>query len=134
MSLVGIGGMKTGPLGFVMLKTCIASVSGYWEDQVFLVVPDTSTFGSHVPIILGTSTIGGVINVIKERDMDELSIPWAAAKLATWLSLWRVEVKGQLWKDVATMPINLLNLNEILRMKEKEDIVPFYTWIVHRKF
>ena len=45
----------------VMLETCIIYVSGYREDQVFLVVPDTSVFGSCVPIILGTFTIGRVI-------------------------------------------------------------------------
>ena len=36
-------------LRFIMLKTCIAGVGGYREDQVFLVVPDASTFRSHVP-------------------------------------------------------------------------------------
>ena len=76
--------MRTGSLGFVMLKTCIAGVGGYREDQVFLVVPDASTFGSCVPpIILGKPTIGRVINIIKESEMDKLSTPWATAKLAT---------------------------------------------------
>ena len=95
--------MKTVPLGFVMLKTCIIGVGGYREDQVFLVVPDTSAFGSCVPIILGTSTIRRVINVIKESEMDGLSTPWVTAKLATQLSLWKMEAKGQLWEDVTTM-------------------------------
>ena len=70
VSLVRIGGMKMGSLEFVMLETCIAGVGGYREDHVFLVVPDTSAFGSHVPIILGTSTIRRVINIIKESEMD----------------------------------------------------------------
>ena len=125
--------MRTGPLGFVMLETCIAGVSGYRKDQVFLMVPDASAFGSHVPIILGTSTIGGGLNIIKESEIDELSTPWATAKLATQLSLWKAEVKEQLWGDVATKPIDPLNLNEILRMKEKEQIVPISTQIIHRK-
>ena len=102
-----------GPMGFIMLETCIAGVGGYREDQVFLVVPDASTFGSHVPVILGTSTIGRVINIIKESEMDELSTSWATAKLVTQLSLWKAEVKKQLWEDVATKPIDLLNLTEI---------------------
>ena len=108
------------PLGFIMLKTCVTGVSGYRKDQVFLVVPDTSVFGSPVPIILGTSTIGRVITVIKESEMDGLSTPWVIAKLVTQLSLQKVEAKGQLWKDVATAPIDPLNLNEVLRMKERE--------------
>ena len=122
-----------GPLGFIMLEMCIAGVGSYREDQVFLVVLDTSTFGSCVPIILGTSTIRGVINIIKESEMDELSIPWATAKLTTKLSLWKVEVSKELWKGVVTKPIDSLNLDEILRTKEKEEIVPFSTQVIHRK-
>ena len=97
-----------GPLGFIMLKTCIAGVSGYREDHIFLMVSDTSTFRSHVPIILGTFTIRRVITIIKESEMDELSIPWATAKLATQLSLWKAEVSEELWKGVATKPIDPL--------------------------
>ena len=59
--------------------------------------------------------------------------PGLPTKLVTQLSLWKLEVKEQLWEDVATKPIDLLNLNEILRMKEKEEIVPFSTQIIHRK-
>ena len=122
-----------GPLGFVMLGTCIAGVSGYREDQDFQLVPDGSAFGNCVPIILCTSTIGRVIIIIKESEMDELSTPRATAKLATQLSLQKAEVNEQLWDNVATKPIDLLNLNEILRMKEKEEIEPFSTWIIHRR-
>ena len=116
-----------GPLEFVMLKTSIAGVIGYREDQIFQVVPDTSAFGNHVPVILGTSTIRRVINIIKESEMDGLSTPWATAKLATQLSLQKAEIKEQLLEDVATKPIDPLNLNKILRTKEKEEIVPFST-------
>ena len=125
--------MKMGPLGFVMFQTCIAGVSGYREDQVFLVVPDATTFGNHVPIILGTSTIRRVINVIKESEMDVLSMPWATTKLVTQLSLWKADVKEQLWEGMATKPIDPLNLNKILRTKEKEEIVLFSTQIIHGK-
>ena len=38
-----------------------------------LVEPDSTTFGSQVPAILGTPTINRIINVIKESEIDELS-------------------------------------------------------------
>ena len=120
------------PLGLVMLKTGIIGVGGYREDQVFLVVPDTSAFGNHVLIILGTSTIRRVITVIKKSEMDGLSTPWVTTKLATQLSFWKMEAKGQLWEGAATVPIDLLNLNEVLRMK-KEESLPFSTHIIHGK-
>ena len=97
--------MRMGPLGFVMLKKCIAGVGGTREDQVFLVVPDAAMFGSHVPITLDTSTIWRVINVIKVRELDKLSTPWATSKLVTQLSLQKVEVNVQLWDNVATNPL-----------------------------
>ena len=74
-----------------------------------------------------------MINIISESEMDELSTPWATTKLATHLLLWKAEVKEQLWDGVATKTIDPLNLNEILRTKEKEEIEPFSTRIIHGK-
>ena len=48
----------------------VKEVAGYDEDVVFLVVPDDSTFGKQVPIVIGTCTLAWVINVIKESEMD----------------------------------------------------------------
>ena len=47
VSLVRIGGVKMGPLGFFMLETCVVGVGGYSEDHVFLVVPDTGELCAH---------------------------------------------------------------------------------------
>ena len=45
VSLVGLGGMRTGLLGFVILYVQVQGVTGYDEDAVFLVVPNESNFG-----------------------------------------------------------------------------------------
>ena len=45
VNLVGLGGMCTSPLGFVILHIQVQGVTGYDEDAVFLVVPDGSNFG-----------------------------------------------------------------------------------------
>ena len=47
---------------------------GPFEDQVALIVPDPTKFSSQVAVILGTLTIYWIINVIKESEIDELSI------------------------------------------------------------
>ena len=57
----------------------------YDEDVVFLVVPDESTFGKRVPIVIGTCTLARVINVIKESEMDRISTPWVTVHLAQLL-------------------------------------------------
>ena len=59
--------------------------------------------------------------------------PRFTTKLVTQLSLQKMEAKGQLWEDVATVPIDPLNLTEVLRTKEKEEIIPFSTRIIHGK-
>ena len=58
-------------------------VRGYDEDQIALVIPDFSNFATRVPIILGTPTIGPVINIMREAEMDALAMPWANVKGST---------------------------------------------------
>ena len=44
VNLMGLGGMRTSPLWFVILHMQVWGVAGYDEDAVFLVVPDKSDF------------------------------------------------------------------------------------------
>ena len=44
VNLVGLGGMHTSPLSFVILCMQVWGVTGYDKDMVFLVVPDESDF------------------------------------------------------------------------------------------
>ena len=71
LHLVGLGGRRTCPLGFVIARLQVREVAGYDEDAVFLVVPDGSNFGKRVPIVIGTCTLARVINVIKEAKWTE---------------------------------------------------------------
>ena len=75
LNLVGLGRKCTSPLGFVILHVQ-ARETGYDEDVVFLVVPDESEFSCRVPLVIGTCTIGRIINVIWESEIDCLSMPW----------------------------------------------------------
>ena len=40
----GVGGARTGPMGYVIMKVQIEGVPSYGEDQVFLVVDDNSVY------------------------------------------------------------------------------------------
>ena len=64
LNLVGLGGKCTSPLGFVILCVQVRGIAGYDEDVVFLVVPNESKFGQRVPLVVGTCTIGRMINAI----------------------------------------------------------------------
>ena len=55
LHLGGLGGQwHTCPLGFIIVRLQVKEVAGYNEDIVFLVVPDGSTFGKRVPLVIGT--------------------------------------------------------------------------------
>ena len=54
LNLVGLGGTRTCPLGFVILRVRVNEITSYDEDVVFLVVPDELEFSQYVPIVIGT--------------------------------------------------------------------------------
>ena len=64
LNLVGLGGKRTSLLGFVILCIQVWEIAGYDEEVVFLIVPDESEFGQMVPLVIGTCTIGRIINII----------------------------------------------------------------------
>ena len=66
------GGLFSIPLGYVIIRVQVEGVQSYNEDQVALVIPDSTSFGSQVPITLGTPTINQNIKMIKESKIDEL--------------------------------------------------------------
>ena len=69
LNLMGLGGKRTSLLGFVILHMQVQGITGYDEDAVFLVVAEESEFGQRVPLVVGTCTIGRIINIIQESEM-----------------------------------------------------------------
>ena len=62
-------------------------VQGYDEDQIALVILDLSNFVARVPVILGTPMISCIVNVIKEKEIDALAMPWVNAQVAYLLAV-----------------------------------------------
>ena len=73
VACIGLGNAYTRPLGYVIIWVQVDGVQGYDEDQIALIIPDFSNFAMRVPIILGTLTIGRVVNVMREAEMDALA-------------------------------------------------------------
>ena len=86
LNFVGLGGKHTSLLGFIILCVQVWEIAGYGEEVVFLVVPDKFEFGHRVPVITGTCTIDQIINIIWEREIDHLSMPWATTRMVQLLS------------------------------------------------
>ena len=86
LNLVGLGRKCMSPLRFIILHVQVREIAGYDEDVVFLVVSDESEFSRRVPLVIGICTIGRIINVIQENEIDHLSMPWATTRMAQLLS------------------------------------------------
>ena len=67
-------------MGYVIIWIQVDEIRGYDEDQIALVILDLSNFMAWVPMILGTSTISCIMNVIKEREID--------AQVTAWVNAW----------------------------------------------
>ena len=90
VTCVRLGNAYTQPLGYMVIWVQVDGVQGYDEDQIALVILDFSNFATRVPIILGTPTIGQVINMMKEAEMGALATPWANARAVHLLAVWRM--------------------------------------------
>ena len=78
----GIGGIMVQPTGFVIVRVQIPCVAGYDKDQVAIVLDDPGM--KECPVILGTSTLYRVMEVIKESEISALAMPWGASRIS-WL-------------------------------------------------
>ena len=74
LGINGFGGVFSWPLSYVIIRVPVEGVWGYNGDQVILAIPDYTGFGFQVPVTLGTPTIKWIINMIKESEIDELSV------------------------------------------------------------
>ena len=90
VTCVGLGNAYTRPLGYVVIWVQVDGVRGYNEDRIALVIPDFSNFATRVPVILGTPTIGRIVNMMKEAEMDALAMLWANARAAHLLAIHRM--------------------------------------------
>ena len=90
ITCVGLGNSYTRSLGYEIIWVQVDRVWGYDEDQIALIIPDLSHFAKRVPVILGTPTIGQVVNVMKEAEMDTLATMWPNPRVAHLLAVHRM--------------------------------------------
>ena len=54
LHLMGLGGNRMQPLGFVILRVQAKEIVRYDEDVIFLIVPNGSEFSKRVPLVIDT--------------------------------------------------------------------------------
>ena len=90
VTCIGLDNAYTPLLVYLVIWVQVDGVWGYDKDQIALVILDFSNFATRVPVILGTPTIGRVVNVMREVEMDALAMPWANARAAQLLAVQRM--------------------------------------------
>ena len=139
VSCVGQGNKKiiiintlTWPVGYVVMWIQVDRVQGNDEDQISLVIPDLTNFAAWVPIILGTPMISCIINVIKEKEIDALVMPWVNACVAYLLVVWWAtatieDSKVVEWKS------NPCEYDEAVTTKDTETIDAFSSHVINAR-
>ena len=134
LNLIGLGRKCTSPLGFIILCVQVWEIAGYDKNIVFLVVPDE--FGRRVPLVIGTCTIGRIINVIQESEIDHLSTPWATARMVQLLSCQKsMDVLtpgsvGEAQSEGTSRGPQEVDVDELVMVRESVHLGPFQTKII----
>ena len=127
--IAGMGGNLVEPTGFIIMNVKVPCVRGYDEDQVALVMDDPGMV--ECPVILGTSTLYQVMEVIKESEISKLAIPRSSSRIS-WLMRDVMAKMGRVvMNDVANKPISPLDVNEIVRVASKCTVPPFGHQVIH---
>ena len=129
--IAGMGGSLVEPTGFVLMNVKVPCVQGYDEDQVALVMDDPGM--TECPVILGTSTLYRVMEVIKESEISKLVVPWSSSRIS-WL-MWDVTARLSqvVVNDVANKPIAPLDVDKVVRVASKCTVPPFGHKVIHGK-
>ena len=130
VACVGLGNALTWPLGYIIIWVQVDGVQGYDKDQITLVILDLSIFAVWVPDILGTPTISHVVNVIKEKEIDALVVPWVNSQVAYLLV---VQQATATIEDIKSVESDLGDYDEIVTTKEAKTIDAFSSWVIHTK-
>ena len=129
--IAGMGGSLVELTGFVLMNVKVPCIQGYNEDQVTLVMDDPGM--TECPVILGTSTLYRVMEVIKESEISKLAVPWSSSRIS-WLMRDVTARLGQVvMNDVANKPIAPLNVDKVVRVASKCTIPLFGHKVIHGK-
>ena len=129
--IAGMGGSLVEPTGFVLMNVKVPCVQGYDEDQVALVMDDPGM--TKCPVILGTSTLYQVMEVIKESEISKLVVPWSSSRIS-WLMQDVTARLGQVVRnDVANKPITPLDVDKVVRVASKCTVPLFGHKVIHGK-
>ena len=75
--IIGVGGSAVQLKGYM-----VVAANNCNEDAIAIVIPDALGFASRVPMIIGTCTLGRVVEAMKESKLDTLTPQWDMVRYA----------------------------------------------------
>ena len=121
--IAGMGGNLVEPTRFVLMNVKVPCVQGYDENQVALVMDDPGM--TECPVILGTSTLYRVMEVIKESEISKLAVPWSSSRISWLMQDVTARLSQTVINDVANKPITPLGVDEVVRVASKCTVLPY---------
>ena len=128
---MGLGNAYTQTLGYIIVWVQVDGVQAYDENQIALAISDELKFAEWILVLLGTCTISHVMNVMKEREIDALAMPWAKARVAHLLSVHRAA--ATVMDDQTLESANPNGYDEVVFMRNTETIEAFSSLIISIK-
>ena len=111
----------------------IEGIPSYDEEQVALVIEDSSSFSKKIPVLLGMLTLHRVIRSMKESEMEQLLMAWLHIKTAYKITYNIPVFKTSVDQD-AMFPTNTgadpLDIDEVVTLTEKFTLPAFASMIV----
>ena len=129
--IAGMGGSLVEPTGFVLMNVKVPCIQGYGEDQVTLVMDDPGM--TECPVILGTSTLYQVMEVIKESEISKLAVPWSSSRISWLMRVVAARLGQVVVNNVANKPIAPLNVDKVVRVASKCTVPLFSHKVIHGK-
>ena len=121
----GFGRLFSQPLGYVIIRVQLEGAQGNDKGQVALVIPDSTNFGSQVLVIMGTTTINWIINMIKESKIDELPVSLNGLRIPHLFACHQAELSVAN-ETAINQTMDPIDLNKTVKMIKKEGIDAFF--------
>ena len=95
-----------------------------------LVIPHSTTLGSRVMVTIIMPTINQIVNVIKESEIDELSVLLNVSGISHLLAGHQAElsVKSNV---TASQTLGLTEMRKAVKMMKREEIDAFLSKVIH---
>ena len=123
ISVSATGGTSIPYLGYTVATIQFPHIPNYSEEEVMLVISDSSAYGSRVPLQIVTRVIAAVTETLKPEDIKHLDETWRQTYVGTFMScaVQQTKEEGDTFElDHVKGPVKLKKAVELEPFEQKE--------------